>query len=110
MRPDQEPAFSVDLIYYQMYMLAIGIQGAGPNLTPQALQDGMFNYPARPGPVGLWKFGPGDRTAANDVREIYFDINAVSPYNGKNGTYVGTTGERWETGQIPAGDPQIPVT
>ena len=29
-----EPAFSVDLIYYQMYMLAIGVQGAGPNLTP----------------------------------------------------------------------------
>lgn len=107
-RPNEEPAFSVDLIYYQMYMLAIGLQGAGPNLTPQSFSDGMFNYPARSGPVGLWKFGPGDRTAANDVREIYFDVNAVSPYNGKNGSYISPTGERWETGQIPAGDPAIP--
>jgi hypothetical protein len=107
-RPDQEPAFSVDLIYYQMYMLAIGLQGAGPNLTPQSFSDGMFNYPARLGPVGLWKFGPGDRTAANDIREIYFDINAVSPFNGKNGSYISTSGERWEGGQIPAGDPAIP--
>ncbi len=107
-RPNEEPAFSVDLIYYQMYMLAIGLQGAGPNLTPQSFSDGMFNYPARSGPVGLWKFGPGDRTAANDVREIYFDVNAVSTYNGKNGAYIGTSGERWETGQIPGGDPAVP--
>jgi len=108
-RPNEEPAFSVDLIYYQMYMLAIGVQGAGPNLTPQSFSDGMFNYPARRGPVGLWKFGPGDRTAANDVREIYFDTNAISPYNGKQGAYLGTSGERWETGQIPGGDPAIPA-
>jgi len=107
-RPNEEPAFSVDLIYYQMYMLAIGLQGAGPNLTPQSFSDGMFNYPARSGPVGLWKFGPGDRTAANDVREIYFDVNAISTYNGKQGAYIGTSGERWETGQIPAGDPAVP--
>lgn len=104
-RPDQEPAFSVDLIYYQMYMLAIGIQGAGPNLTPQGLSDGMFNYPQKNGPVGLWKFGPGDRTAANDVREIHYDPNAVSSYNGKNGAYLGTSDQRWESGGIPAGDP-----
>jgi hypothetical protein len=107
-RPNEEPAFSVDLIYYQMYMLAIGLQGAGPNLTPQSFSDGMFNYPARSGPVGMWKFGPGDRTAANDVREIYFDINAISSYNGKTGAYIGTSRERWEAGQIPAGDPQVP--
>ncbi len=104
-RPDEEPAFSVDLIYYQMYMLAIGIQGAGPNLTPQSLSDGLFNYPARTGPVGMWKFGPGDRTAANDVREIHWDPNAISPYNGKKGSYIGTSNARWEAGQIPAGDP-----
>ncbi|MDP1820150.1 MAG: hypothetical protein Q8K58_09725 [Acidimicrobiales bacterium] len=104
-----EPAFSVDLIYYQMYMLAIGIQGAGPGLTPASFEAGMFNYPEKSGPVGLWKFGPGDRTAANDVREIYWDRNAVSTYNGKNGAYVGTSNERWQTGQIPAGNPGKPA-
>ncbi len=108
-RPDQEPAFSVDLIYYQMYMLAIGIQGAGPTLTPQSLSDGMFNYPQKLGTVGLWKFGPGDRTAANDVREIYWDRNAISPYNGKQGTYLPhEKSQRYEFGQIPAGDPLRP--
>jgi len=29
-----EPAFSVDALYYQLYMVAIGVQGAGPHLTP----------------------------------------------------------------------------
>lgn len=108
-RPNEEPAFSVDVIYYQMYMLAIGIQGAGPNLTPQSMSDGMFNYPQKNGTVGLWKFGPGDRTAANDVREIYFDTNAISSYNGKRGAYLGTSEARWEAGQIPAGNPGVPV-
>jgi hypothetical protein len=103
-----EPAFSVDLIYYQMYMLAIGLQGAGPDLNPQTFEQGMFNYPAKLGEVGLWEFGPGDRTAANDVREIYWDPNAISTYNGKKGSYLGTSGERWKTGQIPAGNPGKP--
>jgi hypothetical protein len=103
-----EPAFSVDLIYYQMYMLAIGIQGAGPNLTPATYQAGMFAYPPKLGPFGLWKFGPGDYTAANDVREIYWDPSAVSTYNGKNGSYLGTSKARWNFGQIPAGDPGKP--
>ena len=105
-----EPAFSVDLIYYQMYMLAIGLQGAGPNLTPQTFEQGMFAYPPKLGPVGLWKFGTGDRTAANDVREIYWDPNAISTYNGKPGSYLGTSNERWQTGQIPPGDPGKPVS
>lgn len=103
-----EPAFSVDLIYSQMYMLAIGLQGAGPNLNPATFEAGMFAYPPKLGPFGLWKFGPGDRTAANDVREIYFDPNATSAFNGKKGAYVGTSGDRWESGQIPGGDPGKP--
>jgi hypothetical protein len=108
-RPNEEPAFSVDLIYYQMYMLAIGLQGAGPNLTPQSFEQGMFAYPEKLGPVGLWKFGPGDRTAANDVREIYWDPNAVSTYNAKQGAYKSSSGERWQAGQIPGGDPGVPA-
>ena len=40
-RPNDEPAFSVDLIYFQMQMMAIGLQMAGPNLTPANFQKGM---------------------------------------------------------------------
>ena len=50
-RPNDEPAFSVDLIYYQMYMMAIGIQGAGPDLNPGNLRGRHVQLPAtqRPG-------------------------------------------------------------
>jgi hypothetical protein len=106
---DDEPAFSVDLIYYQMYMLAIGLQGAGPTLTPATFETGMFQYPPKLGPVGLWKFAKGDRTAANDVREIYWDPRAISAYNGKSGAYIGTSNERWQTGGVPAGNPGKPL-
>ena len=59
MRPNDEPAFGVEEIYYQMYLLAIGIQMAGPNLTPQTFEAGMFAYPGGSGPRGLWGFGAG---------------------------------------------------
>ena len=104
-----EPAFSVDLIYYQMYMLAIGLQMAGPDLNPQTFDAGMAAYPAKSGPVGLWKFGVGDRTAANDVREIYWDPNAISTYNSKKGAYIGVNNSaRYQRGQIPKGKPGRP--
>ncbi len=108
---DDEPAFSVDLIYYQMYMLAIGLQMAGPDLNPQSFEQGMFSYPPKSGPIGLWAFGPGDRTAANDVREIFWDAGAISTYNGKQGAYIGgNDGARFQKGQIPDAEPSRPTS
>ena len=105
-----EPAFTVDLIYYQMEQMAIGIQMAGPNLNPQTFEQGMFAYPPKVGPFGLWQYGPHDYTAANDVREIYWDSTKTSSYNNKAGAFVETfPGVRWKQGQVPAGDPPIPV-
>jgi hypothetical protein len=105
-----EPAFSVDLIYYQMAEMAIGIQMAGPNLTPQTFEQGMFAYPPRVGPAGLWGFGPHDYTAADDVREIYYDPNATSKYNQKKGAFVeAEPGKRYREGQITGGDPKVPA-
>ncbi|MDQ3756747.1 MAG: ABC transporter substrate-binding protein [Actinomycetota bacterium] len=104
-----EPAFSVELIYYQMAELAIGIHMAGPNLNPTTFEKGMFEYPPRLGPVGLWDFGPDDYTSAEDVREIYWDRNATSNYNGKTGAYRDTNpGKRYKVGELPPGDPNIP--
>ncbi|MBV9934423.1 MAG: ABC transporter substrate-binding protein, partial [Actinobacteria bacterium] len=104
-----EPAFSVDLIYFQMEMMAIGIQMAGPNLNPQTFEQGMFSYPPKLGPAGFWQFGAHDYTAANDVREIYWDPNATSTYNGKQGAFKEPEpGVRWKQGTIPTGDPKIP--
>nr|MBA2281662.1 hypothetical protein [Acidimicrobiia bacterium] len=103
-RQGEEPAFSVDLIYYQMYELAIGIQMAGPNLNPETYRQGMYDYPPRSGPYGLWDFGPGDHTSADDVREIYWDPAAVSSYNGRPGAYIGVNGgARYRRDELPSG-------
>ncbi len=104
-----EPAFSVDLIYYQMAQMAIGFQMAGPNLTPQSFRDGMFAYPRKLGPAGSWGFGDHDYTTADDVREICWDPNAVSNYNQKQGAFVETDHKRYRQGEIPPGPPQVPV-
>ena len=42
-----EPAFSVEIIYAQMYMLALGIQLAGPKLTPQTFESGHAHVSGR---------------------------------------------------------------
>jgi hypothetical protein len=93
-----------------MEQMAIGIQMAGPNLTPATFEQGMFAYPPKVGPFGLWQYGPHDYTAANDVREVFWDATKTSSYNNKQGAFVETfPGQRWRQGQIPSGDPPIPV-
>jgi hypothetical protein len=104
-----EPAFSVDLIYYQMAQMAIGLQMAGPNLNPQTFRDGMFAYPRKLGPAGSWGFGDHDYTTADDVREICWDPNAISNYNQKQGAFIETDHQRYMKGQIPTGDPLCPI-
>ena len=104
-----EPAFIVDLIYYQMAQMAIGLQMAGPNLTPTTFESGMFSYPSRLGPAGLWGFAATDYTTTDDVREICWDPKAISKYNQKQGAYIGTSNQRWTSGQIPAGKPGCPI-
>jgi hypothetical protein len=107
--PSSEPAFFVNLIYLQMDMLAIGIQMAGPDLTPMTFQQGMFNYQPRLGPAGLWGWSPSQYTVPNDVREICWDPNAISPFNNKPGAFVDNDpNERWQLGQIPKGPPNCP--
>jgi hypothetical protein len=104
MRPDDEPAFGVDEIYYQMYLLAIGLQMAGPNLNPQTFEAGMFAYPGGSGPRGLWGFGEGDYTPTDDFREIWWDPDRISPQNNKPGAWVQLNGgARWTPRRPPTG-------
>ena len=97
-----EPSIAVDLLYYFMYVIAIGIEMAGPDLTPQTFQQGMFNYPRATGPAGSWGFGPGDYTPMDDAMAIWWNPDADSPYNGKKGAYQ-TDGRRYRPGQWPSG-------
>jgi hypothetical protein len=103
-RPSDEPAFGVEELYYQMYILALGIQLAGPNLTPQSFEAGMFSYPGRSGPRGLWQFGPEDYTTVDDFREIWWDPDKISPQNNKAGAWVELNGgARYRPDTVPQG-------
>ena len=103
-RPNDEPAFGVEEVYYQMLILAIGIQMAGPNLTPETYQAGMYSYPGGQGPRGYWSFGPGDHTPTDDFREIWWDPNKVSPQNNKPGAWVQLGGgARYFPNNVPSG-------
>jgi hypothetical protein len=104
-----EPAFIHDVLYYPLLMFFLGIHMAGPRLTPETLEQGLFRYPTTKGETGTWGFGPGDRTATDDAREIYFDPNAVSPFNNAKGRYVQTLGGNRFVSNWPDGEAQFPI-
>ncbi len=108
-RPNDEPTVARDLEYYSMLMLFIGLQMAGPNLTPQTFQQGMFAYPGASGSLGHWSWGPNDYTAIDDAREIYYDRRAISPFNNQPGRYICPEGNRRHRGAWAAKDPGAPI-
>ena len=106
-RPGDEPAFGVEEVYYQMYLLAIGIQMAGPDLNPATFEAGMFAYPGGLGPRGSWGFGPGDHTPTDDYREIWWDPNRISGQNNRAGAWVQLgNGARYTPETAPRGQPR----
>jgi hypothetical protein len=103
-----EPAFAAELIYAQMYMLALGIQLAGPNLTPYSFERGMFTYPGGHGMYGTWGFNPGEYTPTRDARIIWWDPEKISSFNNKKGAYIdGYGGRRFALHHLPKGTPDI---
>jgi len=107
--PASEPAFFVDIIYSQMDMLALGLQMAGPNLTPKSFETGMFSFPPKLGPAGLWGWSPNQYTIPNDFREVCWSPTTVSPNNSKQGAYTETSKTRWTQNSIPKGPPGCPI-
>lgn len=106
-RPDQEPAgFSVDTIYESLYELAVGIQLAGPNLTPETFAAGYRSYPGGSGIFGRWRGEADSHTWLRDTQEVWWNPNATSTDNGAPGAYIPSS-PRFEIGQWPAGDPAV---
>ncbi|MGK2958862.1 MAG: hypothetical protein ACSLFB_10780 [Acidimicrobiales bacterium] len=106
---NDEPAFIASVLYYPILMFFLGVHMAGPNLTPSTFEQGLFNYPEAVGETGTWNFGPGDRTATDDAREMYYDPKIVSPFNGEPGKYVKTLDGKRFTNNWPAGEAVFPV-
>lgn len=102
------------LIFAYMSMVASMVQMAGPDLKPLNVERGMHSLPpgggweATKNPLSiLLKYGPGDYTAIEDSRHTYWDPNARSKIDGKQGAYVAFEGgRRFEIGKWPAGEPK----
>jgi hypothetical protein len=103
-----EPAQLRDISYYPILWLFSCLQMAGPTLTPKTLEAGCFALGARQGELGLIKFGPGDYTGVSDAREIYWDPQGTSPWNGRKGRYMATLGGQRFSGPWPQGEPAFP--
>jgi hypothetical protein len=91
--PNTEPANAVDIVYAQMYEMAIGLEMAGPNLTPASFEAGMRAYPGSQAGApnalyGTWGFPAGHYTPQEDWTFIYWNPSQTSPYNDKQGAYV----------------------
>jgi hypothetical protein len=98
---------SGQLLYYALEMAAIAIQGAGPNLTPDTVREGLLRYPGGSGQAGTWRFTAENPYTPNiDGRIVWWDPDAISNYNGQPGSYR-DNGQRYLLGQIPAGPPPI---
>ena len=93
------------------YSLLLGrmLQNAGPQLTPHAIEEGMFNAPVRGGwentggdpEQQLHRFGPDNYTANSDVREVYWDGSAISENDGEPGAYIPMNdGRRYTIGEL----------
>jgi hypothetical protein len=88
--------------YYNLLQLFLGLQAAGPRLTPETFQQGLFSLPrSEDGNVGLWSFGPGAYTPQTTYVISYWDPDHTSNFDGKKGGYVSCEGGR----RFPFDDP-----
>ena len=66
----------------------------------------MFAYPPGTGQAGSWDLSPGHYTPVRDIREMWWDPDAISPFNDEEGSYL-DLGERWRSDDIPEGEPEV---
>jgi hypothetical protein len=103
--PNNAPAHEVDILYADLYMLALGIELAGPDLTPTTFEHGMFNYAGGNGEYGPWSFnenGVGTFTPQHEFRYQWWDPNMTSVFDNELGAWV--NGTTWySANNLPAG-------
>jgi hypothetical protein len=110
---DQPAIAEASVAFETMQMLAIGIQMAGPDLTPQTFAKGMFAYPGSQNTspnlnYGPWKFSPSSYAAPESTWELYYNPTKTSTEDGDTGAYVVATPE-YPIGSYPSGNPPFPA-
>jgi hypothetical protein len=115
--PNTEPDSTMTIrLFLQLEQIANGIQMAGPNLTPQTFEQGLFRMGPRTGDLPPWEwvggFGPSDYTFSDKVSVIWWDKTAASDNTSDSGSYRWLNGaRRYGLGQLPTGDyPDLFVT
>jgi len=84
-------------LYEDFRQLFIGIQVAGPKLTPASLEKGFRAIPNRPSgspTVPACFYSPGDYTCVKDSIAQYWDSAATSTYSSSTGCYRVPQGAR----------------
>lgn len=93
------PANITESLYDQIYQLFLGVQMAGPDLTPTTFERGLFAYPRHVGVDGAWQFGPGKYTPQVDAQVVWWNPQRRSAFNGRLGGYV-AAGPRYLVGTL----------
>ena len=96
----------VDPLFYAAEQVAVGIQMAGPHLTPDTFAAGMRRYQGGPGEAGMWAFPGSDHSAPQGARIIWWNGTKVSPFDSQPGVYE-SNGQFYPIGGFPKGDAPI---
>ncbi len=111
-------AWAVSKRYKGLLLLASGIQTAGPKLTPESFEAGLFKtkFPnpgcsAPPYFQACVGFGPGNHSMVSDMAMVWWDSTAL-PQDGQGGQGNGDwcyieRGVRYSVGQWPKEQPSF---
>lgn len=109
---------SAQLQWSYWAVIAAGIQMAGPTLNPGTFERALLSgscdslpWTTSRNPYASWThFARGDYTAGSDAKEVYWDANATSPIDGKQGAYISLNqGRRYRPGEWTVGEPVLPA-
>ena len=107
--PGNPPAHIVDILYEDLYILALGIQEAGPNLTPVNFEKGLWSYGGGNGEYGPWSFNTNGTTywtPQHSYRFEWWNPNAISTFDQEQGSWV--LGSNYYTpASTPSGPPPV---
>ena len=80
--------------YYQLLHVFEGLQAAGPNLTPDTFQQGMFSLPpSGDDPIGgKWVFGENVYDPISSFSLAWWDPNGTSEFDGQKGRWAACNG------------------
>ncbi len=77
-------------LYQGLLLLFDGLQQAGPDLTPETFQRGIWSLPpsAQNASMGGWSFSPGHYTSPSNFQVLYWSNSARGPVTHEKGAWV----------------------